>query len=304
MPPRLYKYRTTESRTDEYFTQRKIWMAKPSTLNDPLDCALKPIDASGRDQRIRQAKVNHLEGFIWQAVAAHTDGLPFFNVSGRDIKRLLTRLKKATDFERKYRMANAFLQTAGTPGFSKVEVHEKYIEEQVQNVGIFSLSEDATNMLMWSHYGQNHTGVVIGFDTSTDCTLSLSGDCEAVQYTDELSEFKFRNTNQMALNLELSPSGETKMRSYIPITEPQIRRALLSKTTPWAYEREWRFIAQQFGSHDLPAKIKELIFGVNCPAPQRDRLKALARESFGQTIDLTECYLAPGTTTLRLRAYA
>ena len=33
-----------------------------------------------------------------------------------------------------------------------------------QCVGVFSLSEDPTNMLMWSHYGSNHEGIAIDFE--------------------------------------------------------------------------------------------------------------------------------------------
>ncbi len=38
-------------------------------------------------------------------------------------------------------------------------------------IGLFSLSADPYNILMWSHYSLNHSGFVIGFDTK-----SLSND--------------------------------------------------------------------------------------------------------------------------------
>ncbi|USE38695.1 DUF2971 domain-containing protein [Endozoicomonas sp. SCSIO W0465] len=42
----------------------------------------------------------------------------------------------------------------------------KYIDENKHKVGVISLTESKDNLLMWSHYANEHKGVILGFHTS------------------------------------------------------------------------------------------------------------------------------------------
>lgn len=50
---------------------------------------------------------------------------------------------------------------------------KKYLEEELHKFGIISLTENPHNLLMWSHYADEHNGVVISI-SNTDETFSFS----------------------------------------------------------------------------------------------------------------------------------
>ena len=48
-----------------------------------------------------------------------------------------------------------------------MDKHFKNLQNEMNNrFGVLSLTRNPTNLLMWSHYANEHKGVVIGIDTS------------------------------------------------------------------------------------------------------------------------------------------
>lgn len=91
------------------------------------------------------------------------------------------------------------------------------------NVGILCLTENPLNILMWSHYGGNHSGVCIGFDSELD----PFGDAVPVRYSDERSRVSFTST-----------------------PDELVERVLLTKSKHWEYEKEWRVIKRSVGEDE------------------------------------------------------
>lgn len=96
------------------------------------------------------------------------------------------------------------------------------IQEVRSAIGVLSLSEDCNNLLMWSHYGDAHRGVVIAL-----------------------------NEKHPALNAPRAPSdefnhprrveySEKKPKNYLDNTDGVMW--LLTKSRGWNYEKEWRVI--------------------------------------------------------------
>ena len=90
------------------------------------------------------------------------------------------------------------------------------------NLGIFCLTEDPTNLLMWAHYADHHRGVVIEFDEThtflideRDRTM-ICGILEKVNYSD------------------VRPSVFLSLSDAIQV--------FYTKSREWEYEREWRLI--------------------------------------------------------------
>ncbi len=97
---------------------------------------------------------------------------------------------------------------------------EKFLKDNYENDfgldvfkehGIISFSETYDNLLMWSHYADNHSGVVIGFDGTNEWFKTL----HRVRYRKE------RNTKLMDLN------------------DPY-----LYKSDEWSYEKEHRLVVK------------------------------------------------------------
>jgi hypothetical protein len=90
---------------------------------------------------------------------------------------------------------------------------------------IFCLSKTPDNLLMWSHYAQNHTGAVIKFLSlpEVDSPIILA---QPVRYTTQIPRLTF--ANQMDLAKALKEAVD-----IITLTNSEV----------WAYEKEWRIIA-------------------------------------------------------------
>lgn len=87
---------------------------------------------------------------------------------------------------------------------------------------IFCLSETNDNILMWSHYAANHTGVVVNFLplAEIDSPLILA---RPVRYSKDMPRLSY----EIILDAE---KGRTAILDTLT----------LSKSEVWAYEREWR----------------------------------------------------------------
>lgn len=93
------------------------------------------------------------------------------------------------------------------------------------DTSIFCVSETHDNLLMWSHYAQNHTGAVIKFLAlpEVDSPLIVA---QPVRYTTRMPRREF------ASMLDFQRS----------LTET-VELITLTKSDVWAYEKEWRIVA-------------------------------------------------------------
>lgn len=90
-----------------------------------------------------------------------------------------------------------------------------------EHFGILSLTESPVNLLMWSHYGDSHKGVVLGFD--------------------EMHPF-FQGAE---IVVGLARLNRVEYNQKRPVLSPTTRnnpKVFLRKSTEWAYEKEWRLI--------------------------------------------------------------
>lgn len=98
------------------------------------------------------------------------------------------------------------------------KIRSNYVEGHDLARGVFRvvcMSEVSNNILMWSHYGDNHKGVCLKFDGKH----SFFKDFVPVEYTDERVVFPLLSHD----------------------TDLVIRSALI-KSVQWGYEKEWRTI--------------------------------------------------------------
>ncbi len=90
---------------------------------------------------------------------------------------------------------------------------------------IFCLSETPDNLLMWSHYAQNHTGAVIKFLSvpEVDSPIILA---QPVCYTTQVPQLRFAD-----------------LMDFDKATRRVLDIITLTKSEVWAYEKEWRIIS-------------------------------------------------------------
>lgn len=137
---------------------------------------------------------------------------------------------------------------------SKPEVRDRYdafkqamlkAGDEIQNCGIFSMSSSPYELLMWSHYADQHKGICVQYARTKNNDL---GEALRVDYSDEVAPF-----------LKLVQDGGSIGHAGAEI--------LKRKSRCWQYEREWRYAmfprpgSEMNRSHQLNADIECVIFG-------------------------------------------
>jgi len=119
-------------------------------------------------------------------------------------------------------------------------------------IGILSLTETATNALMWAHYADNHKGFVIEFDEANSFFHSQRSAVDEYWHVRPVSYS--------------STSGVANI-----ITELDGKKVLCTKGAEWAYEKEWRMLIELDGVIPL-STTGELIYLIEFP---RDAIQSI-----------------------------
>lgn len=208
----LYKYRSlvNPENTKKMILNQEIYFAKRSSFNDPFDC------------------------------------FPRINMESTETEQL--------DFTVSYLIANS-------PGMSKSNARVKAenflasstpldklqlsigVREKLDEFGILCLSEDKKNILMWSHYADDHKGICLGFESTGGGSIFDSA--KIVEYNEDND----RHTINWVSDHENTPDNLIK--------------TLYQKSKHWAYEEERRIasIYHKGVTNYKPGELKEIIFG-------------------------------------------
>ncbi|WP_170299157.1 DUF2971 domain-containing protein [Larkinella terrae] len=108
-----------------------------------------------------------------------------------------------------------------------------------KNCGVCCFTSDPDNALMWSHYTESHKGIALGFNIMP----VMQGGQFFIQPVDYLDQII--------------------AQSYFTGNEETLRHLILTKSSIWSYEKEWRvFQYYQNGLFQFnKACLKEVIFG-------------------------------------------
>lgn len=129
---------------------------------------------------------------------------------------------------------------------------------------IFCLSKVRDNILMWSHYAKNHTGICIGLKIHHyQHTICIQSNLGQIQ--------KYVDSAGLLPGLYVNYTDDyPKPLNLFNRTSEDIEPFFLNKSKLWEYEQELRFLLleQNFVYKDKPIKIPqceigEIIFGVN-----------------------------------------
>ncbi len=117
--------------------------------------------------------------------------------------------------------------------------------EQLRNeMGVSCFSTVHDNLIMWSHYGDKHKGLILKFDVA------------------ELQKF-FSNISYVTYTNKIKPVNYERPANEI------IDKLLTRKSTHWKSEREIRIIVKKNGPFSFPkSALIELIFGLKCDTHQ------------------------------------
>ncbi|HWB01626.1 MAG TPA: DUF2971 domain-containing protein [Verrucomicrobiales bacterium] len=165
------------------------------------------------------------------------------------------------------------------------------------SLGVLSLTEKPESLVIWAHYGRNHTGFAIGFDPGH---AFLSKQDEDNQILPPLKRVVYTKERPC---LPVFDSGESHTRwDY-----------LFHKNAEWTYEGEWRMIKWLTVGKDviiLPATgelvhlipfpieaVVEIIVGAHADLRLVKALFHL-RQKHGATFEIKQAILSPTTFAL------
>lgn len=297
----LYKYREDNEYTEKLITEKKVWLSNASGLNDPFECKITEIASAWINERVQEARIAHMSGFVMSALSSIKNEEHFFGVSPDSTIDLLNIIKKAETQDTKYFIFRDFMTRVNGNPPSDPEATFNGFDIQLQSVGIFSLTEDPANQLMWAHYGAESKGIAFGFDAQEGTKLSDNDHCVSVEYQDELP--KFEGSGLIAeTTISLTEKGPKSMQK-ISFSDPTFKSAISTKPSHWNYEKEWRYIEETSGEFSFPAPLVEVVFGLRCPDEVRKKYIKIVRKCIDNEVRFLEIINPKNTNKMVLSPY-
>lgn len=130
---------------------------------------------------------------------------------------------------------------------------------------ICSLSARIDSVVMWSHYGKNHTGFAMEYDFSglqSESTIKLM--LWPVAYTSEL--------------FDITPILTAQRNKYVNFNCLFGISAALQKAQEWQYEHEWRLVhpdGNKTSGINLSAPLKAVHLGSKISEPDEDKIREI-----------------------------
>lgn len=145
---------------------------------------------------------------------------------------------------------------------------------------VLSLTKNGNNLLMWSHYADNHSGFVIGFDATSPFFHPKRG-----KMTTPLTEVKYSDQRP---SLPAFDDFEKRTNELAEIV-------IFNKSAKWSYEEEFRMVAHQSAADKVsktqegsdvylfayPSEcLKQITFGLSTPKHIRETITTLVHERY------------------------
>jgi len=241
---KYYKYRAFDEFTDRIITNSSLYYASPHDFNDPFDCQLSFRESYSKKE-IREFFIDFLTR------------RPDFPLP---LKKLISEYGKSEQF---------------------INFAKQHMNKFIQNVGIVSLSKNYNNILMWSHYADNHKGLVF-----------------------EFSEIQKYNKISKMIGTSITYKNSYDLLSYTPASKEdqinELEKLFLTKHNHWIYEEEFRLIDFSFqGEKEFPKEIlTSIIFGLNTKQSDIDHMIQLCKDNGFEHVKFKKAQKAPGKFAL------
>ena len=164
------------------------------------------------------------------------------------------------------------------PHKSGTQLYIEWINEVRESFGVYSLSFDVKNELLWSYYANGHKGFCIEYEMELLRELSIPGSYTNViqmHYQDKLPTLRFKFSDDIHEVVYI-------MHGY--------------KSKRWEHEREIRIISDKLGLVNIKEKaVKGIYFGVRMPDSEK---KKIVDTFQGRNIQFYQMVLKPNSYLL------
>lgn len=280
-PEKIYKFRQFNEQTLSSLCHDQLYFAAPSTFNDPLDC--KPSIVA--DSNIKELR-DLLKELISRRVKSETlTSLKIAKVADNVAE---SHAEQVSIQYAENELANTQYQATNPDYEISIEEAEYTIlkwdiQREILNQydrGICCFSSCPKDPLLWSHYGDQHHGICIGYDTDRNPKPLLN-------------KVNYDGGREVKTSLIVNAILHNDKASSNALDE----QILLRKAGSWRYEKEWRLF-DGVGLKDSPLALKDITFGLRCPtAVIHSIIKAL--EGRSENIDFYQISLTHGSFELK-----
>jgi hypothetical protein len=293
----LFKYRQDNPNAEKIITEGKVWLSRPAQLNDPLECGIAPVAASLRSSFRSQSRKTAIDSLVVSVSNCARRLDAYHGLSAKDAKRWLFQFKRLTLQKQQFAAVVAFYKDRRISPPPDPDAFFDEVECQLKNVGILSLSETAENQPMWAHYADNHAGLAFGFEKTEASMLGNGDHTFPVTYTDAKPVMTTVFPSQWSFSFTQDARITASQR--LAFTDPFFRAAISTKTTEWAYEREWRYVEESHGLYPWPGNLREIIFGMKMPPIRRSYYRHLVSQHVRSPVKLFE--IRPSSDNAKLQ---
>lgn len=244
IPRRLFKYRAFNNLTLDIIIADNLFYADPSTFNDPLDTR-PSLNTDLLVSDLERALRKLVERRVGAEIEAAAKTIRYKGPKTLDhISRLSRSQADRAISEVNYNASDPSYEMEDPLRYLLGHELEKELLLQYDK-GIVSLAQRATCPLMWSHYGDQHRGVCIGYSVPSDAQHDL----HKVEYGGK----RLVDASKVLAMLDGDKDAGLKVDEAV----------LLRKAASWRYEQEWRLIGER-GLQNSPLELEEIIFGMRC----------------------------------------
>lgn len=241
-PPVIYKYRDWEKKFHKtIITKRELYFAQPHSLNDPYDVR-PPYNFIVPQINIEEARKKI-----------------------RDAGRAIEPDLSEEQLEQEVEIRLKSIMQDPVKYFKRNRMDHVLDSSMYDTIGVLSFCSSFDNEPMWAHYGNNHNGFAIGFNTvklarALNCTVGL------VDYDDTPLDYHIMGDNSGLLEKEL-----------------------FRKSTKWAPEQEIRFLTVGVGlyrdrTNTFPTEaVEEIVFGLSTSKHVQDEIIEAANQAIPGT---------------------
>ncbi len=264
-PESLFKFYAPTIENVSDVQSKLLWLADPSTFNDPYDCKLDfDIDEFKRYYTIRS--------FQNTSIFSAEQKLAIYRMPRK--KTFYDKFSTLVDASKK-KSLESFKNTL----YKKSSVVKQYLESKISDkyriacFSSYSWDSKGYEQLMWAHYARSHKGFCVEYDISPLFTMDYDKSYKLYLY---IPNSNYRNhildTRKIMVNgffpvqysskqIEVPKSicyaiskGRCNNKQLADINIKALR-AIITKQQPWHYEREWRLIVDSDISASFGNKI-------------------------------------------------
>jgi hypothetical protein len=251
-PKGVFKYREDCPHSRENLENDCVWISSPTSYNDPYDSSIAITSSVLTNKTILEGVKAFIANELNSKLEAHDIELILSDPNpALMLGKVIMEKVEPVSSEQQTVMSGAFsemLQGWEDAFKSKLPVAHK------ESLKVCSFSGTHDSIIMWSHYGDQHRGFCIEYDTESmsegDLLMRL---LYPVVYSKRLFDgtkyYDAALQNQQAFNI-LFPA-----------------LAALYKSPEWSYEKEWRLV--------LPANMVKKASIWRVPTPKRIYLGSL-----------------------------